>query len=188
MPSSKSSFRHVIRDRKSSPEIIIVSNENTVFLNPKHLAWKITGTTDMTMSITASTGTMENIGFSSGTATVAISDVPIVLNGSDSTSNPYGFSIAEAIVSKIVTANAARAFGSSLLSNKAASGNMIAQGQSAPCRLAIQTPRNGKTKQKSNIAAFNVFLHQLPGNSQAQDIERTRCRPKAINDYRSEYA
>lgn len=52
MPSSKSSFRHVIRDRKSSPEIIIVSNE-----------------------------TMENIGFSSGTATVAISDVPIVLNG-----------------------------------------------------------------------------------------------------------
>lgn len=142
--SSKSSFRHVIRDRKSSPEIIIVSNENTVFLNPKHLAWKITGTTEMTMSITASTGTMENIGFSSGTATVAISDVPIVLNGSDSTSNPYGFSIAEAIVSKIVTANAARAFGSSLLSNRAASGNMIAQGQSAPCRLAIQTPRNGK--------------------------------------------
>lgn len=68
MPSSKSSFRHVIRDRKSSPEIIIVSNENTVFLNPKHLAWKITGTTEMTMSITASTGTMENIGFSSGTA------------------------------------------------------------------------------------------------------------------------
>ena len=67
-----------------------------------------------------------------------------VLNGSDSTSNPYGFSIAEAIVSKIVTANAARAFGSSLLSNRAASGNMIAQGQSAPCRLAIQTPRNGK--------------------------------------------
>lgn len=67
------------------------------------------------MSITASTGTMENIGFSSGTATVATSDVPIVLNGSDSTSNPYGFNIAEAIVSKIVTANAARAFESSLL-------------------------------------------------------------------------
>lgn len=79
MPSSKSSFRHVIRDRKSSPEIIIVSNENTVFLNPKHLAWKITGMTEITMSITASTGTMENIGFSSGTATVATSDVPIAL-------------------------------------------------------------------------------------------------------------
>ena len=116
MPSSKSSFRHVIRDRKSSPEIIIVSNENTAFLNPKHLAWKITGTTEMTISIAASTGTMENIGFSSGTATVATSDVPIVLNGSDSTSSPYGFNIAETIVSKIVTANAIRAFESSLLS------------------------------------------------------------------------
>ena len=162
MPSSKSSFRHVIRDRKSSPEIIIVSNENTVFLNPKHLAWKITGTTEMTMSITASTGTMENIGFSSGTATVAISDVPIVLNGSDSTSNPYGFSIAEAIVSKIVTANAARAFGSSLLSNKAASGNMIAQGQSAPCRLAIQTPRNtfsGRDAYRSSWVPFSRSLN-----------------------------
>lgn len=144
MPSSKSSFRHVIRDRKSSPEIIIVSNENTVFLNPKHLAWKITGMTEITMSITASTGTMENIGFSSGTATVATSDVPIVLNGSDSTSNPYGFSIAEAIVSKIVTANAIRALIFNSLSNKAVSGSIIAQGQSAPCTLAMKTPRKGK--------------------------------------------
>lgn len=49
--------------------------------------------TEITISIAASTGTMENIGFSSGTATVATSDVPIVLNGSDSTSNPYGFNI-----------------------------------------------------------------------------------------------
>ena len=92
------------------------------------------------MSITASTGTMENIGFSSGTATVATSDVPIVLNGSDSTSSPYGFNIAEAIVSKTVTANAIRAFESSLLSNKAASGNMIAQGQSAPCQIGYKNP------------------------------------------------
>ena len=144
MPSSKSSFRHVIRERKSSPAIIIVSNENTAFLNPEYLAWKITGTAEVTMSITASIGTTENIGFNSGTAIVAISDVPIVLNGSDSTSNPYGFNIAEAIVSKIATANAIRAFRFSLLSNKAASGNMIAQGQSAPCILAMKTPRNGK--------------------------------------------
>ena len=55
------------------------------------------------MSITASTGTMENIGFSSGTATVATSDVPIVLNGSDSTSNPYGFNIAEAANASFAT-------------------------------------------------------------------------------------
>lgn len=157
MPSSKSSFRHVIRDRKSSPEIIIVSNENTAFLNPKHLAWKITGTTEMTMSINASTGTMENIGFSSGTATVATSDVPIVLNGSDSTSSPYGFNIADAIVSKTVTANAIRAFESSLLSNKAASGNMIAQGQSAPCRLAIKIPRNGKPN-RNLISRLSMYF------------------------------
>lgn len=185
MPSSKSSFRHVLRDRKSSPEIIIVSNENTVFLNPKHLAWKITGMTEITMSITASTGTMENIGFSSGTATVATSDVPIVLNGSDSTSNPYGFNIAEAIVSKIVTANAIRALIFNSLSNKAVSGSIIAQGQSAPCTLAM---KEGKAKQESYIAAFNVFPDQLPGNCQTQNIKRTRCRTETINDYRSEYA
>lgn len=163
MPSSKSSFRHVIRDRKSSPEIIIVSNENTVFLNPKHLAWKITGTTEMTMSITASTGTMENIGFSSGTATVATSDVPIVLNGSDSTSNTYGFSIAEAIVSKIVTTNAVRAFESSLLSNKAASGNMIAQGQSAPCRLAIKIRFVGMVDGADTSVKGNKKARQING-------------------------
>ena len=90
-------------------------------------------------------------------ATVATSDVPIVLNGSDSTSNPYGFNIAEAIVSKIVTANAARAFESSLLSNKAASGNMIAQGQSAPCRLAIKIPRNGKPN-RNLISRLSMYF------------------------------
>ena len=189
MPSSKSSFRHVIRDRKSSPEIIIVSNENTVFLNPKHLAWKITGTTEMTMSITASTGTMENIDFSSGTATVAISDVPIVLNGSDSTSNPYGFNIAEAIVSKIVTANAIRALIFNSLSNKAVSGSIIAQGQSAPCTLAMKTPRKGKPN-RNLISRLSMYF---PINSQETARHRISSargveRYAKINDYRSEYA